>query len=197
VASPENLVYELPSILDRLDFARLFPKLRPVEIELGCGDGSFLIDHAAGSPERNFLGVERLLGRIRKVDRKGRRLGLNNVRAVRIEASYFLEFLLPPASVEAVHIYFPDPWPKARHERHRLIQPGFPHLVHRALRPGGRVFLRTDDPDYRDRMIEVFERDTRFRATDTPEPLAAIWTDFERDFHLAGRPIFRVAFQMG
>ena len=80
-------------------------------MELGCGDASFLVDYARRHPERNFIGVERLLGRLRKLDRKGRRAGLTNLRGVRIESSYFLEYLLPPHSVSALHVYFPDPWP--------------------------------------------------------------------------------------
>ena len=73
VASPpENLVYELPSILDRMELAALFQVAQPLEVELGCGDASFLVNYAKLHPERNFIGVERLLGRIRKVDRKGR-----------------------------------------------------------------------------------------------------------------------------
>jgi tRNA (guanine-N7-)-methyltransferase len=192
---PPNLIYELPSILDRLDFTQLFPVSRSVEIDLGCGDGSFLLEYAKSAPDRNFLGVERLLGRIRKIDRKGRRLGLTNLRAVRLEASYFLEFLIPTASVDVLHIYFPDPWPKERHERHRLVQPGFPRLVRKALRPGSRVYFRTDDPAYFDRILEVFAGSTGFRAIDTPKELAAVLTDFEREFLAAGKPTLRAAFE--
>src|SRR5690348_2127555 len=99
-----SLIVELKSILESLDVAALFPKVQPLEIELGCGDASFLLNYAGTHPERNFIGVERLGGRIRKLDRKGRRAGLNNLRGVRIESGYFLEYLLPPHSASALHI---------------------------------------------------------------------------------------------
>ena len=148
IALLPSLLYELPSILERLDLAKLFPKSQPLEVELGCGDASFLADYARRHPEINFIGVERLLGRIRKLDKKGPRFGLTNLRGVRIESAYFLEWLLPAHSAEAVHVYFPDPWPKKKHRRHRLINERFPDLAHAALQPRCRVFLRTDDADY-------------------------------------------------
>src|SRR5438445_12765556 len=116
VANP-SLVYALPSILERLDLDRLFPKSQPLEVELGIGDDSFLVNYATVHTTRNFIGVERLLGRIRKMDKKAQRAGLSNLRAIRIESSYFLEYLLPRHSAVALHIYFPDPWPKRKHWR--------------------------------------------------------------------------------
>ena len=117
--------------------AELFPQPRPLEVELGCGDASFLVEYARRNPDRNFIGVERLLGRIQKLDRKGRRAGLVNLRGVRIESAYFFRHLLPPCSAAALHIYFPDPWPKQKHRRHRLVGAGFPALARAALAPGG------------------------------------------------------------
>src|SRR5437899_9986486 len=103
-----SLLYELPSILQRIELTKVFQKTQPVEVELGSGDGSFLIDYAAQHPDHNFIGVERLLGRIRKMDRKGLRFGLTNLLGVRIESSYFLEYLLPANSATALHVYFTD-----------------------------------------------------------------------------------------
>ena len=80
-----SLIYTLPSIIERIDLTQLFPVNQPLEVELGSGDGSFLAEYARRHPEHNFIGVERLLGRIRKLDRKGRRAGLTNLRGVRIE----------------------------------------------------------------------------------------------------------------
>lgn len=162
-------------------------------MELGCGDASFLVEYARRQPEKNFIGIERLLGRIQKLDKKGRRLGLANLRGVRIESAYFLEFLLPPHSAEALHIYFPDPWPKKKHRRHRLINESFPALASRVLAPGGTVFLRTDDADYFEQMNEVFRAAADFQVVETPRSLAEITTDFERDFNTRGIPTLRVA----
>ena len=192
----DNLVVQLRTILEPLDLAELFPQSQPLEVELGCGDASFLAEYARQNPAKNFIGVERLLGRIQKLDRKGRRLGLVNTRGVRIESAYFLQYLLPPHSAGALHIYFPDPWPKKKHRRHRLINPDFPSLSRAALRPGGTVFLRTDDADYFQQMNEVFHAAKEFEPVETPAALAEITTDFERDFNAQGIPTLRAAYRV-
>jgi tRNA (guanine-N7-)-methyltransferase len=189
------LLHELTSILEPFAWDRLYAVTRAVEVELGCGDGGFLVEAARAHPHLNYLGIERLLGRIRKVDRKGRRLGLDNLRAVRIEAAYCLQYLLPALSVRALHVYFPDPWPKAKHQRHRLINTSFPGLARRVLVSGGRVYLRTDDEAYYRQMRAVFGADPGFREVTTPSGLAGITTDFEREYVAAGRAIFRAAYQ--
>ena len=190
-----NLIYTLPSIVERINLVSLFPSGQPLEVELGSGDGSFLAEYARLPPGHNFIGVERLLGRMRKLDRKGRRAGLTNLRGVRIESSYFLEYLLPLSSAAAVHIYFPDPWPKRKHRRHRLINERFPMLARQALAPGGAVYLRTDDEDYFNQMVTVFEPCQDFRPVVTPEDLAGLLTDFEKDFQARGVKTLRTAYR--
>jgi tRNA (guanine-N7-)-methyltransferase len=175
-----------PDILSRLDYAALFGNGHPVELELGAGDGSFLIRHAGATPGRNFLGVERLLGRLRKVDRKARTAGIANVRGIRIEAGYLLEWMIPPASLAAIHVYFPDPWPKRRHWPNRLVNAAFTRLAHAALMPGGIVHLRTDHPGYHEQMQKVFAAAAGFETCAPPEDLLAVKTDFERDFNAQG-----------
>jgi len=193
---PASLIYDLPSIVERLDLAHIFPEPQPLEVELGCGDASFLVDYAKSHPERNFIGVERLLGRLRKLDRRGRRAGLTNLRGVRIESSYFLEYLLPPHAVSALHVYFPDPWPKKRHHRKRLINERFPKIARAALAPDGVVYLRTDDADYFQQMTEAFEAASEFRKVETPSALAELPTDFEREFHARGVRTLRAAYRI-
>src|SRR5438067_1187537 len=97
----ESRLYLVPSILERIGLASVFASQQPLEVELGSGDGSFLVEYAKQHPDHNYIGVERLLGRIRKLDRKARRIGLANLRGIRIESSYFLEYLLPPNSAVA------------------------------------------------------------------------------------------------
>jgi len=173
----------------------MFPRAQPLEIEIGSGDGGFLAQYAERHPERNFIGVERLLGRLRKLDRKAMRLGLANVRAMRIEASYFLEHLLPPGAAVAAHLYFPDPWPKRRHHKHRLVNERFPLLACQALADGGVLYVRTDDADYFGRMKEVFGGSPLFEETATPEELAGTLTDFESAFLKQGIQTLRAAFR--
>jgi tRNA (guanine-N7-)-methyltransferase len=191
-----NLVVELRSIVEPLVLKELFSSPQPLEVELGCGDASFLVEWACRHPEKNFIGVERLLGRIAKLDRKGRRAGLNNLRGVRIESSYFLQYLLPAHSAQAIHIYFPDPWPKKRHHKNRLISMGFPVIAEAALAPNGIVFLRTDDAPYFAQMTEVFSAAKQFRKIETPSDLIGSHTDFEKGFHAKGIRTLHAAYQL-
>lgn len=137
---------------------------RPLEVDLGCGDGSFLMEMAGHHPERDFLGVERLLGRVRKVCRKITRRKLDNARVLRLESRYVVEWLLPEASVSRLHLLCPDPWPKVRHHRRRLVQADFLTAVLRALEPGGEFLFMTDHEEYflwaEDKVAEfgIFER---------------------------------------
>ena len=181
-----SLIYRPESWVDPLPIAGLFPQVQPIEVELGSGDGSFLATWAGHHRDRNFLGVERLLGRLRKLDRKACRLELTNLRLMRVEASYLLNYLLPPASIDALHLYFPDPWPKRKHRKNRLVNAAFVAAAARVLIPRGVVHLRTDDEDYFQQMRQVFAADPQFAESETPATLAAVVTDFERDFNAQG-----------
>ena len=192
---PQNLIYQPGSFFERLDLAQMFARPQALEVELGCGDSTFIAEWAWQNPERNFLGVERLMGRIRKLDRKGRRLGLSNLRGLHIEAAYCLEWLLPFEAVSGIHIYFPDPWPKRKHWPKRLVNDRFPALAARRLVPGGLVYLRTDDLAYFSQMTEVFAASNDFKMVETPPELSAILTDFEREFLAQGKMTRRAAYQ--
>jgi tRNA (guanine-N7-)-methyltransferase len=194
-AEPLCILYELPSILEPIDPSRLFATNQPLEVELGAGDGSFLAEYASRYRERNFIGIERLFGRVRKLERKGRQAGLTNLRTIRIESSYFLRYLVPRKAVSALHIYFPDPWPKRKHQRHRLINEEFPAWAQQALASGGAVYVRTDDQAYFDDILAVFNASPLFRRIETPPELAALVTDFEREFQSRSIPTLRAAFQ--
>ncbi len=191
---PDRTIHKPASWLERLDLRTMFGREAPLEVELGSGDGSFLLAWAARHPDRDFIGVERLLGRIRKLDRKCQRQGLTNVLGLRIEASYCVEYLLPPGTASAIHIYFPDPWPKRRHHKNRLISGRFGALVREALKPGAPVHLRTDNTDYFAQMRAVFDACPGLSRVETPAELAVVLTDFERDFVAAGIPTQRASY---
>ena len=112
-------------------------------------------------------------------------------------SSYFLQYLLPRHSAAALHIYFPDPWPKRKHWRHRLINERFPALAVQALAPGGVVYLRTDDRPYFAEMTRIFQSAAALREVDTPPELAALHTDFERDFLARGISTLSAAYKVG
>ncbi|MEI7729576.1 MAG: tRNA (guanosine(46)-N7)-methyltransferase TrmB [Verrucomicrobiota bacterium] len=190
-----TLIYPVASLVEPVPFHTLFSAAQPLEVELGSGDGSFLAQYAGRQPARNFIGVERLLGRLRKLDRKGLRAGLTNLRVLRIEASYFVEYLLPSESVSALHIYFPDPWPKRKHHKNRLINERFTRLAHRVLAPGGVIYLRTDNVEYFEWMLAAFAGSPQFQAVETPVELRGLVTDFEREFNAQGIPTRHAAYQ--
>jgi tRNA (guanine-N7-)-methyltransferase len=190
-----SLIFYPSSYFEPLNLANLYPNPQPLEVELGSGDGSFIVRYAQAHPEHHFLAVERLLGRLRKVDRKGQRAALQNLRCLRVEAGYLLEYLLPAHSVRALHIYFPDPWPKRKHRKNRLVNPHFTTLAEKVLEPSGTVYLRTDDPDYFAQIKTVFEAAAAFRPQETPVELSALLTDFESDFLARGIPCLRLAYQ--
>ncbi|MSU34720.1 MAG: tRNA (guanosine(46)-N7)-methyltransferase TrmB [Pedosphaera sp.] len=188
----------LPNILERLQFTALFENEHPVELELGSGDGSFLAQYAAQHPDRNFIGVERLLGRLRKIDRKSRRMGLTNIRLIRLEASYVLQWMIPQGSLAALHIYFPDPWPKRRHWKRRLVNDLFRRVAAQALATNGMVYFRTDEPSYFLQIQEVFAAGCEqgdFVPQPEPGELLAVKTDFERAFNAQGIPTRYAAYR--
>jgi tRNA (guanine-N7-)-methyltransferase len=182
----ESFILRSFPITERLRPAEIFPRKQELEVELGAGDGSFLAAYAKAHPELNIIGVERLLGRLRKIDRKARRAALENVRLLRLEAAYFVQYLLPAESVRAFHIYFPDPWPKRRHWKNRLVNESFTELLRGPLLTGGMVHLRTDDEPYFAQMVDVFGKNANFAKVETPQELLAVETDFERGFRQRG-----------
>ena len=137
--------------------ADIFGNDHPLEIDLGCGDGSFLIEMAKHYPDRNFLGIERLLGRVRGVCKRIQELGLTNVKVLRLESQYTLEYLLEPHSVSRLHLLCPDPWPKARHHKRRLVQQEFLHILQKALKPSGEFLFKTDHTEYHQWVLEQVE----------------------------------------
>jgi tRNA (guanine-N7-)-methyltransferase len=194
--SDDALLHDFQSITEPLRWEKLFSVQQPAELEIGCGDGGFLLEWASRHPEKNFLGVERLLGRLRKLSKKGSRAGLTNLRLLRIEARYLIQYLLPKNSFEAIHIYFPDPWPKDKHRRHRLIDADFPALAARILAPHGVLHLRTDDPSYFEQMQKSFAPAADFAPEESPAALAALTTEFERQWNAEGKKTHRASFRL-
>jgi tRNA (guanine-N7-)-methyltransferase len=166
--------------LGPLPIAAYFPRRRPLAVDLGSGKGRFLLARAAACPDVNFLGIERMLRRVRKVDRRVERQGLDNVRLLRMEAYYATAHLLPTGSVSTCYIFFPDPWPKKRHHAHRLFAPAFMQALHRVMVPGGEVHVATDHLPYFEEIRALLAADNRFRPIAPWVPGEAEQTDFER-----------------
>ena len=169
---------------------------RPLEVDLGCGDGGFLHAMAAHHRERDFLGVERLLGRVRKVCRKAARDGLTNLKVLRLESTYTLGYLLPCAAVARVHLLFPDPWPKKKHHKRRLVTQGFCDGLKRVLEQDGEFMFKTDHQEYFEEGVEAVRASQFFDELDWDDELHYAETDFERLWRGEGREIYRARFRI-
>jgi tRNA (guanine-N7-)-methyltransferase len=178
-------VIELDSLTDRLDFEKIFGRKASLHVDLGCGDGSFLCALAQRMPDKNFLGIERLLNRVRVSARKA--ATLENVRLLRVESSYVVRYLLPPESVETFYLLFPDPWPKRRHHQRRIVTPNFLSSIHAALKENGSIYIATDDIDYFRKIKEIAESDPDFAISDADVDLPP--SRFGLIFRERGAPI--------
>ncbi|HUF62116.1 MAG TPA: tRNA (guanosine(46)-N7)-methyltransferase TrmB [Verrucomicrobiales bacterium] len=176
--------------LEELAFGR-----GPLEIDLGCGDGEFLVEMAAQHPDRRFLGIERLRGRVRKVCRAAGRVQLENLRVLRLECAYAIEYLLPHPCAAALHLLFPDPWPKKRHQSRRLVNPQFVSGVTGVLERGGELFLKTDDEAYFHEACAVFGEAALLEKAPWPREGRYPETGFERLWLREGRTVHRAVFR--
>ena len=155
-----------------IDPATVFGRRAPLVVEVGFGRGDALLDAAVKRPDRDYVGIEvhapgigYLLARLH--DR-----GLENVRVLVGDAREALRHRFPDSSLEEIWIYFPDPWPKARHHKRRLVQPGFAEIAASRLRPGGRILAATDDEDYALHMLSVLQTTPRLENLAGP---GAFW----------------------
>jgi tRNA (guanine-N7-)-methyltransferase len=190
----QTAIYKPANWLDPFDWRAVFDQPHQIEIDIGCGKGAFLLWAAQARPQRNFVGIERQLVRLRKVDKKIQQLALHNVKVIRIEAGYFVSKLVPSRSVVAYHIYFPDPWPKRRHHPRRLFNATFIGELHRTLAQGGVAHVASDDTDYFTQIRTEMAESEKF-TIEPPETLPSEGrTEFESVFLAQGRKIYRACF---
>ncbi len=196
IVEPNGL--DVETLPKPVDWAEVFGNPNPVELEIGSGKGTFLADQAKERPEVNFFGIEWARWFWRYTADRLRRNGLTNARAVRAEAGYFLDEHVPAGSLGVLHVYFPDPWPKARHNKRRLIQPAFMPKARRVLAPGGRLQIVTDHADYWEQIDATVRAAEGFDVVDYARPGSAdegevVGTNFERKYRREGRPFYAIA----
>lgn len=174
-------------------------ELGRLELEIGCGKGRFLLHRARSRPDLRLFGVEWANKFYLYAADRMARWGVTNVRLMRADAEVLVKRNLPPSCLRAMHIYHPDPWPKKRHHKRRLIQAPFIKAVLRVLVPGGRLLLQTDHEEYYAWMCEVLSGFPGLAAADPDDPEYAPgegWegTNFEVKYLRERRPIYRMAF---
>ncbi len=183
-----------------LDIEQLFGQRGPLEIEIGSGKGLFLLNTSAAHPERLYLGLEAAIKYARFSAYRLAAQGRQNVRIVRGDATRFLEEFVAADRIEAVHVYFPDPWWKERHRRRRVMQEKTVSDIQRVLVPGGILHFWTDVEEYYETTCQLVQRFPAFSPPRVVPPRPAehdmdYQTHFERRMRLNDHPVFRAQFE--
>lgn len=186
----EPIGVDIETLPRPISWSMLFGNDNPVELEIGMGKGTFLTDAAKAQPETNFFGLEYARWYWRYASDRLRRNNCQNARTARAEAGFFLREFVPDGSLSIVHIYFPDPWPKKRHHKRRLIQPPFLLQVQRILKPAGRLQIVTDHEDYFDHIKQVIAASPLKQIEYTP---GDVGTNFQRKYQKEGRTFHAIA----
>ncbi len=192
--------YGVPDGDDLLDFQALFGNDGPVILEIGFGDGKATWRMAQAYPEENFLGVEVHRPGVGRLLLKLEQEGIMNVRIAREDAVELLHERIPEASLDGVRIYFPDPWPKKRHHKRRIVQPRFVTLLAGKMKPGGILHLATDWAPYAEYMLEVMQDSPEFEnlspsGTFCPRPEWRPRTKYERRGERLGHEVSDLLFR--
>jgi len=196
-----DIEIRLSQFEESLSWPAVFGNHNPVVCEIGSGKGRFLINSAAANPALNYLGIERAVKYHRLIRERVERQGLTNIRLLNYDAAHFVSTYVPPLSVQHYYILFPDPWPKKRHRKRRLVTEEFLTQLLPTLAPGGCIHYKTDFEDYFEQMLSV----TRARPeleevhclTLSPghiDPETAA-TNFERKYLIQGRLIYAADYQ--
>jgi tRNA (guanine-N7-)-methyltransferase len=180
-----------------LDFTSLFDRKGPVVAEIGSGMGETTVRIAAENPDSDYLAIEVHAPGVGSLLRRIAEEGLTNVRVVQHDAVEVLRDMVPSESLAAIHVFFPDPWPKKRHHKRRLVQPAFADLAASRLAPEGRLHVATDWQEYAERILEVLTATHGLRNTAegfAPRPPWRPETKFERRGRRLGHGVWDVLF---
>ena len=174
--------FGMPFAAQTLDLDRIFGRAAPKVLEIGFGMGDTTADIAAAHPENDYLGVEVHTPGVGSLLNRVAALGLANVRVIQHDAVEVLEHMLAPGSLDGVHVFFPDPWPKKRHHKRRLVQAPLVALLASRMKPGAYLHVATDWEDYASRILEVLSAEPLLANTTegfAPRPDHRPLTKFE------------------
>lgn len=200
MVSIDDIVVDPPAEGAVWQGADIFGRPGPFELEIGCGKGGFLLSRAKAKPDTHLLGIEWANKYFKYCADRMVRWQMTNVRVMRTDAKIFVLRHLAENTLSVLHVYHPDPWPKKRHHRRRLIQPPFVDAACRALRPGGYFMLQSDHAEYFEQILDVMGNEQKLIQVDWEETGVSAdedWqgTNFEIKYTREGRPIYRAAYQ--
>jgi tRNA (guanine-N7-)-methyltransferase len=178
----------------RLDLEKLFGNGNPVVLEIGSGKGRFLISTATERPDLNLIGIEKSLHYHRLIRDRVLKRNLTNIRLINHDAFLVMQRMFPDASVGEVHIYFPDPWPRKKEQKRRIIRPDALAEMRRILIPGGRGIYVTDHQQYFEAAAPHVEAAFPRTERRIPTPDDPPRTNYEAKYRVEGRPIYEIAF---
>ena len=161
--------YGLDYSPEQLDFGEVFWRSAPVVLEIGYGNGDSLVELAAAAPEQDFIGIEVHKPGVGHCLIKANEAGISNLRLIFHDAVEVLEKQVPAGSLQRINLYFPDPWPKKRHHKRRIIQPAFLETCAARLVPGGAIHIATDWTNYAEHIDETFAAMAIFKCTERRE----------------------------
>tara|TARA_B100000575_G_scaffold64408_1_gene49410 strand:+ start:1548 stop:2213 length:666 start_codon:yes stop_codon:yes gene_type:complete len=180
-----------------IDISKLFNNDNPCILDVGFGDGKLLINIAKKCPEFNFIGLEVYDSGIGNILKQISNNEIENIKILKIDAIVFLEKFIRNSSLYGISLFFPDPWPKKKHYKRRLINENFLNLISDKVQKGGFVKIATDWPSYNESIVELFERNKRFHKTsDIVIYNERILTKFEKRGILLGHKIFDLTFKV-
>ena len=190
--------YGVPFSRRAVDLDRIFGRAGPKVLEIGFGMGETTADIASRDPGIDYLGVEVHTPGVGGLLKRIAELGLTNVRVIQHDAVEVLEQMIPPASFDGVHVFFPDPWPKKRHHKRRLIQPAFVSLLATRMKPGAYLHVATDWEDYAQWVLETLSGEPLLAntvAAFAPRPGHRPLTKFESRGLKLGHSVWDVVFR--
>ena len=177
----DNFIYDLSEEYTTLSTSTDIDFSKTIELDLGCGKGSFTTQLAKRYPERTILAVDVLRGRLRKLVKRNKRENIENIIPIRAEARHLLGIMLPDKALDRLHILCPDPWPKTRHRAHRLLVSDFMGQLYRVLKDDGSFHFSTDDKPYYAFVTETLQKSGLFIQDDSLlDDISDIKSDFER-----------------
>jgi tRNA (guanine-N7-)-methyltransferase len=177
-----------------LDLQAMFGNAHPVILEIGSGKGRFLLETAMERPDVNLIGIEKSLHYHRVIRDRFLKRDLRNVRLINHDAFYVLEKMIPDASIAEVHVYFPDPWPRKRERKRRIIRPEVLEQFRRVLVDGGMGIYVTDHEEYFESAAPLVEAAFPRSERRVPGPDDPPRTNYEAKYREEGRPIFEIRF---